>query len=323
MVETTVTVVTICAPLFVMVLFGYMLKRSGALGAEAHQFISWFVYNFSLPVLIFTNIARTDFRSLLNASVVFSTLGACAIVGALTWLSASALKRDTRSAGVVIAFMANIAYLGFPLARNAFGEAGLVYAGIVNAFTMPVFTVACVFVLAVGGGTGLSTGRQLLGAVSNPAVVGAFAGIVVSLIAFETPVGVFVEGSLPGSSVVSIVNAVLQPIGAVGMPLSLVAVGASLRFAHIRTNAVSISLLCVAKLVVAPALTLAACHLLFPGADRAAVGTAVLLMACPVAVGLYVIASQMKVQAEYVAAALAATTAASCVTIPIWVALVL
>lgn len=323
MVDTGVTVLTVCAPLFAMVVFGILLKRSGALTDDAHRFISGLVYRFSLPVLIFTGICKADFVSLLNPAVVVGTLGGTAILVAFCLAGAWLLPSAMRGPAITVSYLSNLSYMGFPLAKNAFGDDGLVYAGIVNAFTMPVFVVAGVLILSMGRqGTG-SLWTQIKTGLLNPVVLAAFGGLAVSLFVHETGLGGVWENQRTVHALVGIVGAILVPIASVGLPLSLIAVGASLRFSHVRQHWGLLTVSGFLKLVAAPLVTLILCRVLFPGADRAAVGTAVLLMACPVAVALYVMSQQFDAEPEFVAGALAMSTAVSCITIPLWVAIVL
>jgi len=321
--DTIATVLTVCAPLFAMVAFGAVLKRTGALSDEAHRFMTGLVYRYSLPVLVFTGVCRTDFQSLLNPAIIVGTLGSAAVLALVCALASLMLAREMRGPVITVAYLANLSYLGFPLAKNAFGEEGLVYAGIVNAFAMPTFVVVGVLILSLGMREKESRAAQMKVALLNPVVVAAFAGILTSLLVHETAVGTILEGSEVARRLVGIGSAVLDPIAVVGLPLALMAVGASLSFTHVRRHVVLLGICALLKLVAAPLLTLALCHWLFPGAERAAVGTAVLLMACPVSVALYIISGRFKTEPEFVAAALATTTAASCITIPIWVAIVL
>jgi predicted permease len=323
MLHTTISVITICAPLFALILFGALVRRSGMLTADAQRFITWLVYTFSLPVLVFVGICKQDFRSLLNASVVGSTLAAFVLVLLIAWAASLLLPAKLRGSMMTAAFLANLSYMGFPLANNAYGPAGLTYAGIVNAFSMPVLTVATCLLLAMGRPGNGSISRQMRAVAVNPVILAALAGVACAFLAHETAWGRAVVAWSPAFTVLKIGDAVLQPIAALGLPLSLVAVGAALRFGHVREYRLAIAVSGVLKLVVAPLLTLVLCRLIFPSADPAAVGTAVLLMACPLAVAGYVLGEQLGAETGFLASDLAVTTAASCVTIPIWVAILL
>lgn len=306
-----------------MVFFGTFLRRSGRLTPEAHQFITFLVFNFCLPVLIFTGIAREDFRSLLEPAVLASTLSVTFISAGLAWLFARGLAASLRGPFIAAVFMGNVTYIGFPLASNAFGDSGLTYAGIVNAFTMPVFMVLAVILLTAGRANRGSLLRQLRLAIVNPVVLAALGGVVGSLVVHETAWGVRAMSSRSASECLRLAGAILKPIGAMGLPLALIAVGASLRFDAVRGRIGLMSACAAGRLIVTPLLTFLVCRLFFPAAPAAASGTAVLLMGCPMSVALYVIAKQQDAEPEFLAGVLVLTTVGSCVALPLWLAIVL
>ena len=317
-------VVEICLPLFALIGLGAWLRVRGILHAAALEFLTWLVYWFSLPILIFFGVARQPFAELMDAAVIGSTLGATA-VGLLVGMGLRRVAPEgLRGAVTVAPFFANVAYLGFPLAQNAFGAPGLTTAGIVNAFTMPVFV--SLGVLALGrdpvsvdeGGPPRALWRTVAG---NPIILAAAGGVAVSLVFGAWAPGVAVASRPWLAGAAGLVVAVCEPLGTVGLPLALLSVGANLRWRTEGPAAPTGLLVGLAgiKLLLAPALTWGLCRLLFPEAAAAKVGTAVLLMACPTSVGFFVIARGRADRSAFVATLLALTTLGSCVTLPCWV----
>ncbi len=113
---------------------------------------------------------------------------------------------------------------------------------------------------------------------------------------------------------------VLDPIGKVGLPMALLAVGASLNLRVAASHSVLAGVCVLMKLVVAPGLTLLICRIFFPAADAVAVGTATLLMGCPLSVAFYILSCEFDAECDFVATVLVASTLGSCVTIPLWLA---
>ncbi len=321
--ETFITVLEVCAPLFGMLFLGYWLRRRGSLNDQAHAFISGFVYRYSLPVLIFPAVAGKPLAELLDPVVIVSTVGVTFFMLIVGLVIARVLKPSMRGPAISVSFIANTAYIGFPLARNAFGNAGFEKASIVNAFTLPTFVTLAVLLLTGGHAKKSSLWQKVKPALFSPVVMAACLGIVVSLLIHSTPPGRVLSANGAVSKIVEILMAIIKPVGVVGLPLALMAVGASLKF-HVSLNHKYLAGACTfLNLVVAPALTLLVCRLFFQGADPVAVGTAVLLMACPLAVSIYIISSEFDAEPDFVATMLVTTTLGSCVTIPLWVALLL
>lgn len=314
---------SISVPVFAVIGFGVWLRRSGMLDAAAQAFLSRFVYLFCLPIMIFLGIAGKDFRTLLNWPIILASLLASVVVAGVAWLAAWRLPRRLRGPVVTGVYLSNLSYLGFPLAYSAFGEDGLVYAGVMNAFTMPVFVVAGVAILAAGQAQKPSLARQFRTAILNPIILAAFLGLGFSLLLHEGGLLALARraASLMAASEIAIRS--LRMVGDMGMALSLLAVGAALQAEHLRQRLGLMLATAAGKLVVAPLLTLLACRWLFPAMAPAACGTAVLLMACPLSVGLYVISRQMDTDSDFMAGVLVLTTALAVITTPLWLAILL
>ena len=70
-------VIETIAPIFFIIVFGYLLQQKGLLKAQFIQEANRFVFLFSLPVLIFTGIMKSDIKDidLINIlSVIIPTL---------------------------------------------------------------------------------------------------------------------------------------------------------------------------------------------------------------------------------------------------------
>jgi predicted permease len=70
-------VIETIAPIFFIIIFGYVLQKKGLLKAEFIQEANRFVFLFSLPVLIFTGIMKSDIHDVgfINIlSVIIPTL---------------------------------------------------------------------------------------------------------------------------------------------------------------------------------------------------------------------------------------------------------
>jgi predicted permease len=310
-------VLTICLPVFAMIGFGALLRQVGFMNDVSHAFLSRFVYLFALPVIIFLAVARARFGDLFVPSVIVPSLLVTVTVMAVFWIITPRLARPLRAPVVVSSFFANTAYLGFPLIRNAYGAQGLGYAAIVNAFLFPLMVMLAALLLAGKQGDGRRW-QRLRGAVFNPIVIAAVAGVAFSGAVHGLALGEGVASSPALSSAVDIAERTLAMFEQMAMPLALIAVGAGLSFEHVRGRLLLMAGCSAGKLVLTPLLTLLACRLLFPQMPATALGTTVILMGCPLAVTSYVIGREMDADSDFIAGLLVMTTAAACVTIPAW-----
>ncbi|MCF7849966.1 MAG: AEC family transporter, partial [Kiritimatiellales bacterium] len=134
-------VLVICVPVFAVMGLGKLLERSGRLNDDHCGFINSLVYHFSLPALIFNEVARQRFSSFRDPALVVVPLLALLILALFTMLLAklNRFRGGFAAAFVYGTFWANATYIGLPLCFNAFGSAGLAKAAIYNGFVLPFF----------------------------------------------------------------------------------------------------------------------------------------------------------------------------------------
>jgi len=320
-------VLVVCVPVFAVMGMGKVLELRGQLGVERRQFINWVVYTFALPALIFREVSQQRFDSFLDPALTLWPLGAVLILVVTTVLLAKLLRHRGAFAAAFIycTFWANVTYMGFPLCQNAFGPAGLAKAAIYNAVVMPFFILTGYTLIGLyGGGQAMTWRSKLRLAALNPVVLAAVLGIVVALVgeqcrdttgALVLPAGI--------TALIALVGSFLGLIGSMGLPLALLAIGASIHWQQTKAHLGALAYTVAAKLVILPLLTYLGLRLFFPGADPVVAGVVVMLAATPNAVACYVISCQMGVEEGFVSSALVLSTAMSVITLPVWLYVVL
>jgi hypothetical protein len=324
-------VLNVCLPVFALIGLGKALERRGAMNADHRQFVNWLVFHFALPALVFRGVARQELADLLNPALAIGALLPVAIV-ALVFLALRPLfgyQGGFAAVFVFGSFWANISYIGFPLAQNAFGDNGFAAAAVYNAFALPAFLILGFLII---GGFGAGDGPRSLAATLkkaffNPIVMSALFGMAVAAIGrlLRAEEGGFI---VPGLAELSgLANSFLALLGGMGLPLALLSIGAALKLEHARGFLLPLSLITLGKLVLVPAISLAVFRLVLPlfgmHPDPVVVGVTVLLSAMPNAVGSYVVACQIGVEEDFVSTMLVVTTCLSVVTIPVWLYFVL
>ncbi len=315
-----VRVLEISVPIFVLIGLGGLLRYAGLVTPKIQAFLSHFVYHVCLPVIIFFVVARADFPSLMNVPVISASLIGAVGTALIVWLLSLRSSARVRDPLVVSTFFANTAFIGFPLVKSAFPQDGMMYAGLVNAVVMPVYYIFSVLLMG-SEEEGADQGRveaAISSAIQNPVLLAAIAGLVVSAILHGTNISTVV-GNWPGvPDAVAIAQKTGDMIGQMGLPLALIAVGAALKLSYIRYHWGRMLMGAAGKLMIAPFIGLVVCLKLFPDMAPAAQGTTVLLLACPVAVGSYILSREMDVDDDYMAGALVMTTILAAFTIAFW-----
>ncbi len=315
-------VMVVCIPIFAVMGMGKFLSATGRLNQERRVFINWLVYNFALPALILNKVAEQDFFSFFNPVLTLLPLTAIALLALVTMLLAKALRyRQAFAAAFVFGtFWANVTYMGFPLCLNAFGEKGLGDAAIYNAFVMPAFVILGYALIGIyGGGKNSKPMTKIRRAALNPVVLSAFLGIGVALLGelFRDETH---QLCLPPALYASVrlCSAFLTLVGGMGLPMALLAIGASLHWNQTRAHIGALAYTLTAKLVILPLIVLMGANYFFPDADTSVVGVVVLLSATPNAVASYVVSCQAGVEEGFVSSMLVASTLLSIVTLPVW-----
>lgn len=320
-------VLVICVPVFAVMGLGKLLSRKGHINEDHCGFINWLVYHFSLPALVFNAVARQTFKSFLDPAVIAAPLAALLLITAISMLivKIKGFKGGFAAAFVYGTFWANATYVGFPLCINAFGAAGEAKAAVYNAFVLPFFILIGYLLIGFyGAGSGdAKLGARVKKAFINPILLAAASGVVVALIAdgFRTEDGVL-QLPLPVTSAALLIGSFLKLIGATGLPLALLAIGASLKWEQAKEHLAALNWTVGCKLILLPLITLLLIRVFWPESDPVSLGTAVILAGTPNAVACYVISCQLGIERAFVATMLVVSTALSILTIPVWVYIV-
>ncbi len=297
-------------PVFLMIALGAVLRRYGFLNEGFIESANSLVYYILLPALLFSEIGATEFREAFSGPLVLG--GYAAIVA--TFAAAIVLSRNLgpseRGSFLQGTIRANFAYVGLPIVFNVVGQAGLRKAGIFLGFGVPFLNALSILALilphGLAKGRGLDTVRRILRQlVSNPAILGAMAGIAWSL--FKLP--------LPDMA-----HRTLKLLTPATLPLSLLCLGGSFSIDRARKGFAPASLAAFLKLVVLAGLGLLIYRWMGISGEDLRVG--IIMLGCPTAVITYVMASQLSGDPDLAGTIVITSTAASAVTITGWLFLI-
>ncbi len=320
----TMDVLVICVPVFAVMGLGKWLGITGKIKDEHCTFINWLVYTFSLPSLIFNEVAKQRFNTFFDPAVILMPLIGLVLVALLTMGIArmNKYKGGFAAAFVFGTFWANATYIGLPLCQNAFGGEGLAKAAIYNGFVLPFFILFGYMLIGFyGAGSGdVKFSARIKKAFLNPILLSAVAGILIALLAeqFRAEDGTLkLHSSI--LSVAAISGSFLKMIGSMGLPLALLSIGASLKWEQTKSHLGALGWTVGCKLILVPLVTLLLIRLFCPEATPVALGVTVILAGTPSAVASYVVSCQLGVERGFVSSMLVLSTALSVLTIPVWV----
>lgn len=207
-------------PVFVMMIFGWFVRKVNLLDDHSTSQINKFVFRTLLPALLFMDLSTADFVEVWDNRFVLFCITATLISVGIALLY-SLLHKDRTERGEIIqaSYRSSAAILGIAFVKNIYGEATMAALMIVG--TVPIYNIIAVITLSLASPdkSNSKSGRQLFlttlkGIITNPIILGIAAGIVWSLLRIPQPV---------------ILSKSVSYLANMATPLSLIALGASFR----------------------------------------------------------------------------------------------
>lgn len=297
-----IDILTIVLPVFVVIALGYLLKRLGLIDDAFLFQTNRLVYYICLPLLLFYKIGTADFFANFNGSLVIGSALAIA-VGFLLSYGYAALRRYPPAACGSFsqgAFRGNLAYVGLAIVFNAYGEDGFTRAGILMGFLVPVLNFFAILALLLpqrGDGAERGSGFWVKQLVGNPLIIASFAGIAWSYLKLPVPV---------------ILDRSLHIATGMTLPLALIAIGGSFSLEKLRGDLVRAAFSTSFKLIWMP--LIAAVLLLLVGVEGQDLAIGVIFAGTPTATATYIMAHQLKGDAELAGSIVMMSTAFSVFT---------
>ena len=304
-------IVALTAPLFLLVLVGYVLTRWGQWPRPAADALTRFVFYVAVPALLFR--LMSDFSKLppVDARLLVAYFGGCLGLFALARLIAARVFHLDGVAQSVFALgtiFSNNVLLGVPLARVTLGEQSLPSISLVLVFNaLTLWTLATISVewarnRALSWSGYFSAARAVL---ANPIVASILLGTIWGF--FGPPLPDFLDRTL-------------ALVSDAAMPMSLIVLGMGLAQYGIREGWEIAGTMTLLKLAGQPlAVWIIARVLSLPTVETQAV---VLLAALPVGANVYLMSRQFDTLSGPVASSLVMSTAFSALTTPLLLAFI-
>ena len=189
---------------------GMLFRKLGWMDEEFAAKMNKFVFLIPLPVLLFGDLAKVDFKEVWNIKFVifcFVVTFICITIAALV----SCIWKDRSIQGEFIqaSYRSSAALLGIAFIQNIYGNAGMAPLMIIGS--VPLYNVMAVIVLSF-----FHPERKAIDkAVTNPIIIGIVAGLIWSACKIPMPV---------------ILNKTVTSIGGMSTPMGLMAMGATFDF---------------------------------------------------------------------------------------------
>lgn len=246
------------APILLLVLLGFLLKKLHFAGDEFFKKANSLVFNVFLPILLFTNVYSLESLSEVNwKAAVYSVFAVFLFLGIGAICTALFVKEHNQK-GVMLqcSFRSNHAIIGIPLAQSLGGAQALAFASLLSAIAIPLFNVLAVFCLSHYADskkkpTILQTAVKT---VKNPLILGVACGAAALLVRSFLPLGTDGSPVFTVKEDIPFLWTAVKSAASIASPLSLVILGARFDFSAIKNLAKPITLGVILRNFIAPAL---------------------------------------------------------------------
>ncbi len=302
-----ITTLNAIAPIFLIIATGYLLFRAKIVDESVWSAIEHICFYLLFPFLIIRTLSRANLGSVpvidFMAVIVVAILGMSALlilIQAFIWKRfpqsgpsfSSIFQGATRFHGFVA-----IAVIG-PL----YGDAGVTLAALALAIMVPLLNVISVVVLSVYGHS--DTQPQVIAVVkkivTNPLIIACIVGLLFNWL------------GLP-----DILYETIGIIGAGGLGLALLAVGAGMNFGQAAQHKMLLTVGVLTRLIGMPAIVIAMSWLV--GLDGTARTVAIIAGAVPTAASAYVMARKMGGNAELMSSIVTFQVIVAFFTLPLFI----
>lgn len=241
-----IVVADIVAPIFGIVLLGWLAARLGAIDEAAARGLSLFAFNFAIPVMLVRTLSEAALPPQPDWRFVLAYFGgAFANFGLAAFLARRLFGRKGAEPAIfgITAAFSNTTILGIPLVLEAYGEPAAVPLSLILGFHSALLFTLTTVVAELGAGAEGSL-RALLtnilkGLVTNPILWGIGAGLALNHLSLALP---------------PILDRLAAMLGAAALPSALFALGANLSRFRLMGSLREALLLAFLKILAQPAL---------------------------------------------------------------------
>ena len=290
-------------PIFLIMVAGYAMRRIKMVDEPFIQTLNKVNFKITLPVLLFRDIAQSDFRSVWDTKYVLFCFFVTLFCILVIWGTAGLLFKNKALLGefVQASYRSSAAVMGIAFIQNIYGNSGMAPLMIIG--TVPLYNIAAVLVLSFTGpethGFDRNTlKKSVLNILKNPIILGILFGMTASICRISFPV---------------IISKTVDNIAALATPLALIGLGAGFEGRKAIRQLGPTAAATLLKLVIQPAIFLPLAILL--GFRKEMLVALLVMLGAPTTPSCYIMAKNMGHEGVLTSSTVVATTFLSSVTL--------
>ena len=302
MINNIIFTANIVAPVFLIVILGYVLKKLNIINENFVTITSKFVFNVSLPAFIFMKLYNVDLDSVVDAGQIIYIYAGTIIIYLAVWLISKPFIKDGKNLSVFVqgAFRSNYAIVGLAIISNLYGNGGLAKATLILVFILPLYNVLAVIILTVPMRKikKQNLKRTFIEIIFNPLIIAVIIALPFAYFKLELPSMISASGSF---------------LSDVALPMALIGIGGSLNIKNVKKASGLAFTSSTIKLIILPLiLTTGAYYFGYRNAD---LGIMFILFSCPTAIVSFIMAEAMGCNSKLAGNIIVISTIGSVITI--------
>ncbi|MDO5403682.1 MAG: AEC family transporter [Eubacteriales bacterium] len=305
-------------PIFLVMIVGGVIKKLGVIDEHFTNAANKYVFVAALPVLLFKDLSRNDFKSQFDMSFVLFCFITTIVMFGGVWVMTDLLMKEDSMKGSFIqcSCRSSAAILGMAFIQNMYSDTGMAPLMIVAA--VPLFNVISVVVLTFKADGCKSEGvayknvsdtdksanikKAFINIAKNPIIIGILLGLVSSLLGITYP---------------EIVNKTIDSIAQTATPIALICIGAGFEGRKAIKKIKPTVIAAFVKLIgIAMAALPAAVWLGFRNQELMSI---LIMVASPTTVTSYIMAKNMNNDEVLASSIVVLTTLLSSITLTGWI----
>ena len=303
MLQNFIICVNAVIPSAIYLIIGITLKVTGVVKDEDVKKFTHVVFVTLYPFIMFDNLYGKNIADNMDVKLGLYAVGFTVLQFAASWIFVCAIEKSNYERGAMIQalYRSNYVLMGFPIAVNLFGKGNITAVAIIMMLVVPFYNITAVIVFETFRGGKVNFGQMLKRILTNPIIDGGIAAFIVMILGITLPQ--------------PIVNTV-GTLSDATAPVAMILLGAALNLKGFSSDRKRIAICTIGKLVVFPAIGIAGA--VFLGIRDVQLIAVTLMVAAPIALASYAMASSMGGNGKLAGELVVITTIASCFTIPVF-----
>ena len=303
MLQNFIICVNAVIPSAIYLIIGIILKVTGVMKDEEVKKFTHVVFVTLYPFIMFDNLYGKNIAENMDVKLGLYAVIFTAFQFAASWIFVCIIEKSNYERGAMIQalYRSNYVLMGFPIAVNLFGKGNITAVAIIMMLVVPFYNITAVILFETFRGGKVNFGQMLKRILTNPIIDGGIAAFIVMILGINLP------------------QPIVNTIGTLSdatAPIAMILLGAALDINGFSSDRRRIAICTIGKLVVFPAIGIAGAVLL--GIRDVQLIAVTLMVAAPIALASYAMASSMGGNGKLAGELVVVTTIASCFTIPIF-----